>query len=281
MTDNHSNESFRLMDLPREVRNEIYKAVVRSVTIGSSKDPRFPEFDGLMLDIYPTKKTKHWSADYPELPSDLDHTSRDYKYDISTSCSASIKDLNTLRNLSNINSIIRKELAEVTWARSAIHFDNMSILAFEIFLMDRPAIWPGIKKLHLDLSFFKFPNDDSEFPIPNRFVEICELASNLLQLESLDMEITIQEDDVVAFFETDEKPGWVEGVRKLPVKSQFNLLLYTVPNEYEDNGMKQHLELQKKYQQRLKEEICPDSLRPKVKPFDEMTEVERYMANRL
>lgn len=290
------------MDLPREIRNYIYKAALSPLC--TVKD-----FDGVTLSIMGPCKKPHWPPDYPGLPDGPEsaeqqavrrsfkpthytlrdaHPGRQYNYDIypsfpSEDSSKDEKDswdepADEIRSLSNTNSIIRKELAEVLWSRTSICLDAAaSISRLEMLLIDRPAICAGIKALSFELDFGPCSN-----PLHKRFLQICRRIGGLLQLESLEVEIVLLEPDIESFFQIDKKPVWAEGIRALTVTRSFKLTLNAFPDDSSDEEWQNEKDrLVGQYERLMEDEIRPDSLRPKEKPLDKMTDVERYMATRL
>lgn len=255
------------MLLPREIRNHIYKDVF-SAWSGDS-------FDGVMLSLSPPGVIRH-STKQTECKK---HPTREYNYDLSPR-RASETEAEDILNLSNTNSIVRQELAEVFWARVSIDLRESPMKYFDQLLFDRPAVWNGIKELSFSLEF------DGDERLPDKsFVKSCQRAAAMVDLDTLIFEITIHEIRMDGYLKKSTKPSWIEAMRGLKVSKEFRLDLKPVPDfdpyadeeEWEENMDK----VVEEYQPKMEDLLRPYSLLAKAKPLSDMDEVETYMATRL
>lgn len=283
------------MNLPLEVRRQIYQVLVSNMC----KDRvNTNGMNCVNLSVWlPEKKPTNY-ADYPPKPEGVEdtilkkfrlrhrdfnspkrakHSGRNYNYDLSTGFGSSFQVRDDIRNLSNVNSIIRKELAEVAFARTSINLCNVNATVFGYMLSDRPALWVGIKYLRLGLSFLGSNPSLSEFEQPANFLEMLNLSSTILRLEHLQVTFRINEQTLDLFVRKDTQTTWISALRKVPVAHSFELIFNPLPRNEDDEDKINSLRI--RYERLVKEKIFPDSLRPKS--LDSMTEVERYMATRV
>lgn len=296
------------MDLPPEIRDHIYKAFLTPFMAPfkmlreyyARRNRRATQFDGIMLSISSSRYTPR----HPLKPDNVlskrleergmrrgpearrKHPSRQYNYIVHATMKQvrrgfCIFETRDLLNLSNTNSVVRKELAEVFWARTCICLDEFHLTRFEQFLRDRPAIWGGIKELEYTMTFErKTPEDlESEYvSAPTKqFFKICQRIAGMVQLETLRLKVIIPDDQLLSLLKDSATPSWVLAIRCLNVVKEFTLDLEPQPSDalsWNDLEIKM-TNLRTRYQQMMEEKLRPYSLRKEVKPLSEMNEVEK------
>ncbi|EPE26140.1 hypothetical protein GLAREA_02052 [Glarea lozoyensis ATCC 20868] len=194
-----------------------------------------------------------------------------------------------LRQMSNVNCLFRKELAQVFWGRTSIRlldFRSTRRIFFymEKLLLERPAICSGIKKLILHLS------DNEESEMPGKAIDLDKFShqfgslSSLVHLEDLDLSISIHEIRVKALCTVEGKYKNLRVIRDLKVSNHFRLTMRIQaifdavrPDGYwgYNNRESRRRELENAYQPILRKRILPNSLR--VTP---LTEEQKYLKAR-
>jgi len=181
MLTTHMNRPFHFMDLPREIRDEIYREV--SGSLGAVDGPTF-RMSGL-----------------EQIPGGCkQHPGRTSNYFLYPTSSSTIQERETIRNLSNTNSVVRNELAEIVWTRSTIDLSdcNSTVAELEQLLDDRPAIWFRIKRFSFDIHEPGW-NVTPRVPEPVEFLKICGRISSKLRLEQLELHLIINEGEMRSF----------------------------------------------------------------------------------
>ena len=104
--------------------------------------------------------------------------------------------LEWLRNAWNVSTRFREELCSIFWSRVGLHrvsldgSDNGRDTSLLAILEARPAIHKGIKYLHLQW--------DAEYggDLGNGFEEWCKSISKTLELETLELEVKVNQGDL-------------------------------------------------------------------------------------
>lgn len=216
---------FPFMKLPPEIRNKIYKIVISPMCIETTNG-----FYGVQIGLYwPERKPNKYNDFLPPCPGETNsdqrerlrhrdpnfstprkaHPGRNYNYDLQTFFETVYEDLDDILSLSNTSSIIRKELSGVTFARTSLSFSPSTAKFVEQLLMDRPAIWSGIKRISISVSFM------DAFAPSSRILGSLKLISTLLQVEFLAVRYIIHEEEIDSFLddEDNESASVVEAMR--------------------------------------------------------------------
>jgi len=163
-----------------------------------------------------------------------------------------------IRNLSNVNTQVRKDLGDAFWSIVSVDCQDVRhIKALEHFINDRPAACHAIKRLTLGVG--EFIN-----PLLPTLPQLC----SKLQLEEFQLTLYVDKATLMDLLDGRGKAGWlVEVFRHIPVFKSFHLNL--IINHSNDNAFemysKQWLEekhtLKKQHSPTIKALLLPNTLR--------------------
>ncbi|KAE8442844.1 hypothetical protein EG329_002816 [Mollisiaceae sp. DMI_Dod_QoI] len=214
---------------------------------------------------HPSRKARYNLMLYPnrENPRRFD-TATDYIY------------LEWLRNLSNVNARVRKELQEIFWTRVGIdaafssgYCATSCILAL---LEDRPAIIGGIKHISVGLNLTYLDLDRGSKNIRTErslqeFTALCDCLASSLKLDKFRIYLTLEKDDILKLLSNEAVAMVLRGTRQLQVEKEFLVLLCILDagdsNESaSDEERDQYIHgLEKKYQKNFADLMTPNTLR--------------------
>ncbi|CZR50180.1 uncharacterized protein PAC_00052 [Phialocephala subalpina] len=213
---------FPFFKLPLHLREEIYHLLLGPLYIYSTEDKY--SFICLTLKAPPILDDDAFDRDYD---SKLPYEPQTTLAEDDLGSGGDRKDrlyLEWLRKLSNVSTLLRKELTQVFWVRIRLNVNTWHMRYIPALLEDRPQIHSRIKQLHTSLNFEMTPISTVK-PVLEEFSTVCDGISPELKLDQLDLFVDVEEyeaEDLVSLLEK-STTRVVSAIRRLQVSKRISL----------------------------------------------------------
>lgn len=190
-----------------------------------------------------------------------------------------------LRDMSNVSTLFRDEVAKVVFARTSVTIDMEACDALVDFLKDRPAVLPGIQSLSLFIVIEEMNDANRE----EKFGEFCTIISQSLELEHVTLFISTWDLEIFEKPEGDNLLACVEALdilnvsRNLAVSIDVEppMYMHYIVDEVERSDVWEKFriaseELVEKWEPIIQDLAFPNTLRPSTPETEEM----RYLQER-